>query len=159
MGADSFSGSMDPRRLIHKLFFSRMIGVSLVCCALSSVGFLCHRIPLQWQPRKRPKQQPVASATHLRANVVTVRSWRTRLRGWIIHPFPLFDSCIGNTIYFGVVQHLLISVNDIDMSCALQGKKRGIIRNVLWQLSGGLNVTSCFFWTLIDCYVRKFVVI
>jgi hypothetical protein len=33
--------------------------------------------------------------------------------------FPLSDSCIGNTTYFGIVQHLLISVNDVDMSCVL----------------------------------------
>jgi hypothetical protein len=33
---------MDLRRLIHKFFFSHMIGVSLVHCALSSVGFLFH---------------------------------------------------------------------------------------------------------------------
>jgi hypothetical protein len=63
IGADSFSGSMDPRRLIHKFLFSCMIGVSLVRCALSSIGFLRHRIPLQWQMRKRPKQQPITSAT------------------------------------------------------------------------------------------------
>jgi hypothetical protein len=81
--------------------------------------------------RKRLKQQPIASATHLRANVVTVRSWRTCLRGWITHPFSLSDSCIGNTTYFGVVQHLLISIIDIDMSCVLQGNKRGCDFNQL----------------------------
>jgi hypothetical protein len=36
----------------------------------------------------------------------------------------LSDSFIDNTTYFGVVQHLLISVNDIDMSCVLQRNKR-----------------------------------
>jgi hypothetical protein len=39
--------------------------------------------------------------------------------------FLLSDSCIRNTTDFGVVQHLLISVNDIDMSCVLQGNKQG----------------------------------
>jgi hypothetical protein len=33
--------------------------------------------------------------------------------------FPLSDSFIDNTTYFGVVQHLLILVNDIDMSYVL----------------------------------------
>jgi hypothetical protein len=37
----------------------------------------------------------------------------------------LSDSCIDNTTYFGVVQHLLISVNDINLSYVLQGNKRG----------------------------------
>jgi hypothetical protein len=45
--------------------------------------------------------------------------------------FSLSDSCIGNTIYFCVVQHLLKSVNDIDMSCVLQGNKRGCDFNEL----------------------------
>jgi hypothetical protein len=45
--------------------------------------------------------------------------------------FLLSDSFIGNTIYFGVVQHLLILVNDIDMSCVLQGNKRGCDFNEL----------------------------
>jgi hypothetical protein len=67
--------------------------------------------------RKRTKQQPVTSPTHLCVNVVTIRSWRTRLPGW--------------TTYFGVGQHLLISVNDIDMSCVLQGNKQGCDFNEL----------------------------
>jgi hypothetical protein len=37
--------------------------------------------------------------------------------------FPLSDSFVGNTTYFGVVKHLLISVNNNDMSCVLQGNK------------------------------------
>jgi hypothetical protein len=45
--------------------------------------------------------------------------------------FPLSDSFISNTTYFGVVQHLLISVNDIDMSCVSQGDKRGCDFNKL----------------------------
>jgi hypothetical protein len=86
IGADSFSGSMDSRLWIHKFFFSHMIGVSLVHCTLSSIGFLRHRIPLQWQMRRRSEKQPIVSATHLHANVVTVRSWWTCLWNWITHP-------------------------------------------------------------------------
>jgi hypothetical protein len=81
--------------------------------------------------RKRPKQQPAASATHLHANVGIVRSWRTRLQGRITHSFPLSDSFIGNSTYYCVVQHLLISINDIDMSCVLQGNKQGCNFNEL----------------------------
>jgi hypothetical protein len=87
IGADSFSGLMDSRRLIHKFFFSRMIGISLICCALSSVGFLCHQIHCQWQMRRRTKQLPIVSTTHLRINVATVPSWWTHLPGWITHHF------------------------------------------------------------------------
>jgi hypothetical protein len=54
IGVDSFSGLMDPRHSIHKLFFSHMIGMSLLRCALSSVGFL-HEIHHQWQMRRRTK--------------------------------------------------------------------------------------------------------
>jgi hypothetical protein len=43
----------------------------------------------------------------------------------------LSDSFISNTTYFGVVKHLLISVNDIDMSCVLPGNKRGCDFNEL----------------------------
>jgi hypothetical protein len=43
----------------------------------------------------------------------------------------LSDSYIGNTTYFGVVQHLLISVNNIDMSFLLFGNKRGCDFNEL----------------------------
>jgi hypothetical protein len=39
--------------------------------------------------------------------------------------FPLSDSFIGNSTYYRVVQHLLISVNDIDMSYVLQDNKQG----------------------------------
>jgi hypothetical protein len=45
IGADSFSGSMDPRCLIQKFFFPHMKWVSLIHCNLSSIGFLHHRIP------------------------------------------------------------------------------------------------------------------
>jgi hypothetical protein len=48
IGVHSFSGLMDPRRSIHKFFFSRMIGMSLLHCALTTVGFLCHQIYRQW---------------------------------------------------------------------------------------------------------------
>jgi hypothetical protein len=44
---------------------------------------------------------------------------------------PLSDSFIVNTTYFGVVQYLLISVNNIDMSYVLQGNKRGCDFNEL----------------------------
>jgi hypothetical protein len=47
-GVDYFSGLMDPRRLIHKFFFSRMLGMNLIHCALSNVGFLRHQIHCQW---------------------------------------------------------------------------------------------------------------
>jgi hypothetical protein len=87
IGTNSFSGSMDPRRLMHKFFFSRMIGMSLLRCTLSSVGFLRHQIHRQWAMRKRTKKQPIMSATHLRVNVVTVWSWRTHLPDLITHHF------------------------------------------------------------------------
>jgi hypothetical protein len=45
--------------------------------------------------------------------------------------FPLSDSFISNTTYFCVVPHLLKSVNNIDMSCVLQGNKRGCDFNEL----------------------------
>jgi hypothetical protein len=45
---NSFSGLMDLRFSIHKFFFSRMIGMSLLRCDLSSSGFvsLIHMIML-----------------------------------------------------------------------------------------------------------------
>jgi hypothetical protein len=86
IGADSFIGLMDPRCWIHKFFFSPMIVLGLVHCALSRIGSLHHRIPLQWQMRRRLKQQPIVFATHLHANVVTIWSWWTHLQGWITHP-------------------------------------------------------------------------
>jgi hypothetical protein len=52
---DSFSGLMDPIHSIHKFFFSHMIGMSLLRCALSSIGFLRHKIHCQWQIRRRTK--------------------------------------------------------------------------------------------------------
>jgi hypothetical protein len=85
--ADSFNGSMDLRRSIHKSFFFRMIGMSLHRCALSSIGFLCHQIHRQWQIRRRMKQLPIMFATQLHVNVVTILSWWTRLPGWITHRF------------------------------------------------------------------------
>jgi hypothetical protein len=97
IAADSFSGLMDLRRLIHKSFYSRMIGMSLLCCALSSVGFLRHQIHRQWQMRRRTKQLSVMSATHQFVNVTTVLSWWTLLLGWITHYFLLSDSFNGNT--------------------------------------------------------------
>jgi hypothetical protein len=66
---DFFSGLMDLSWLIDKFFFSRMIGMSLLRCSLSSVGFLCHQIHFQWQMKRRTKQIHVVSTTHLRANV------------------------------------------------------------------------------------------
>jgi hypothetical protein len=45
--------------------------------------------------------------------------------------FPLSGSFIGNSTYYCVVQHLLISVNDIDMSYDLQGNKQGCDINEL----------------------------
>jgi hypothetical protein len=96
IGVDSFSASMDPRHSIHKLFFSRMIGMNLLCYGLSSIGFLCHQIHRQWQMRRRTKQLPIVFATHLRLNVATVLSWWTRLPSWITRRF-LSDSFIGNT--------------------------------------------------------------
>jgi hypothetical protein len=86
-GVDSFSGLMDLRFSIHKLFFSCMIGMSLLRCALSSGGFPRHQIHHQWQMRRRTKQVPIVSATHLRVNVATVLSWWTRLPDWITHHF------------------------------------------------------------------------
>jgi hypothetical protein len=44
IGVDFFSGLMDPRRWIHKFFFSRMIEMSLLRCGLSIIGFLRHQI-------------------------------------------------------------------------------------------------------------------
>jgi predicted membrane protein len=84
---DSFSGLMNPSWSIDKLFFSRMIGMSLFRYGLSSVGFLRHQIHHQWQMKRRTKQVPVVSAAHLRANVATVLSWWIRLQGWITHHF------------------------------------------------------------------------
>jgi hypothetical protein len=46
--------------------------------------------------------------------------------------FSLSDSFIDNSTYYRVVQHLLISVNDIDMSCVLQGNKQGCDFNKLF---------------------------
>jgi hypothetical protein len=87
IGVDSFNGLMEPRRWIHKFFFSRMIGMSLLRCCLSGIWFLCHQIHRQWQMRRRTKQVPAVSATCLHVNVATVLSWWTRLTGWITHRF------------------------------------------------------------------------
>jgi hypothetical protein len=84
---DSFSGLMDPSWSIDKFLFSRMIWMSFLHYGLSNVGFLCHQIHHQWQMRRRTKQVPVVSATHLRANVAIVLSWWIRLQGWITHHF------------------------------------------------------------------------
>jgi hypothetical protein len=97
IGIDSFSGLMDPRRVIHKLFFSRMVVMSLLRCALSSVGLLRHQIHRQWYMRRRTKQALDVSATHLHVNVATELSWWTRLSGWITHRFSLLNSFNGNT--------------------------------------------------------------
>jgi hypothetical protein len=91
IGVDSFSGLMDLRCLTHKFIFSRMIRMSLLRCALLSIGFLRHQIYHQWQIRRRMKQVPDMFATHLRINVATVLSWWTRLPGWItLHFFAWF---------------------------------------------------------------------
>jgi hypothetical protein len=87
IGVDSFSGLMDPRRLIHRFFFSRMIGMILLRCAILSVGFLRHQIHHQWLMRRRVKQVPDMSTTHLCLNMAIVLSWWTRLPGWITHRF------------------------------------------------------------------------
>jgi hypothetical protein len=94
---DSFSGLMDPSWSINKFFLFRMIGMSLLCCGLSSVGFLRHQIHRQWQMRRRTKQVPVMSATHLHANVATVLSWWPTSRVGLHTVFPLPNSFIGNT--------------------------------------------------------------
>jgi hypothetical protein len=52
IGVDSFGGLVDLKCSIHKFIFSCMIGMSLLCCALLSVGFLCHQIHRQWQMRR-----------------------------------------------------------------------------------------------------------
>jgi hypothetical protein len=87
IGVDSFSGLMDLRFLIHKFLVSRMIGMNLLRCALSSSWFIRHQIHRQWQMRRRTKQVFVMSATHLRVNVAIVLSWWTRLPDWITHRF------------------------------------------------------------------------
>jgi hypothetical protein len=87
IGVDSFSWLMDLRRLIHIFFFSRMIGMILLRCAILSIGFLHHQIHCQWQIKRRAKQVPDVSANHLRVNVAIVLSWWTRLSGWITHHF------------------------------------------------------------------------
>jgi hypothetical protein len=97
IAVDSFSGLIDLRRLIHKSFYSRMIGMSLLRCVLSSVGFFHHQIHRQWQMRRRTKQVPVMSTIHLLVNVTIVLSWWTLLPGWITHCFLLSDSFNGNT--------------------------------------------------------------
>jgi hypothetical protein len=84
---DSFSVLMDPSWSIDKFFFSRMIGMSLLCYGLSNIGFLRHQIHHQWQMRRMTKQVLIVSITHLRVNVATVRSWWIRLQGWITHRF------------------------------------------------------------------------
>jgi hypothetical protein len=89
IGVDSFSGLMDLRHLIHKFFFSHMIVMILLHCAILSIGFLRHQIHRQWQMRRRTKQVPDVSTTHLRVNVATVLSWWTRLPGWITHRFSI----------------------------------------------------------------------
>jgi hypothetical protein len=86
---DSFSGLMNLSWSIDKFFLLRMIGMSLLHYDLSSVGFLRHQIHRQWQMRRRMKQVPVVSATHLRANVATVLSWWTHLQGWITYHFSI----------------------------------------------------------------------
>jgi hypothetical protein len=78
---DSFSGLMDPSWSIDKFFFSRMIGMSLLRYGLLNIGFQRHQIHHQWQMRRKTKQVPVVSATHLRANVATVLSWWIHLQG------------------------------------------------------------------------------
>jgi hypothetical protein len=87
IGVDSFSELIDQRRLIYKFFFSCMIGMSLVRCALSRIEFLRQQIHRQWQMRRRTKQVPIMSINHLHVNVSTVLSWWTRLPGWITHHF------------------------------------------------------------------------
>jgi hypothetical protein len=131
IGAYSFSGSMGPRRLIHKFLFSCMIGVSLVRCALSNVGFLRHQIPSndRWgkgQSNNLTRLQPTSVQIWLPFGVGKPAS-----EVGLHTLFLLSDSCISNTTYFGVVQYLLILVNDIDMSCALQGNKWGCNFNEL----------------------------
>jgi hypothetical protein len=44
-----------------------------------------HRIPLQWQMRRRRKQLLIMSATLFCANVGTILSWRTHRPVWITH--------------------------------------------------------------------------
>jgi hypothetical protein len=86
IGVDSCSG-LDPRFLIHKFFFSCMIGMRLLRCTLSSGVLLRHQIHHQWQMRRRTKQVPVMSATHLCVNMATMLGWWTRLLDWITHHF------------------------------------------------------------------------
>jgi hypothetical protein len=44
---DSFSELIDLRCSIHKFFFFHMIGMNLLHCTLSSIGFLHHQIHRQ----------------------------------------------------------------------------------------------------------------
>jgi hypothetical protein len=55
ISVDSFSGLMDPRCWIQKFFFSHMIGMNLLRCGLSSIGFLLHQIHRQWQIKRGTK--------------------------------------------------------------------------------------------------------
>jgi hypothetical protein len=89
--ADSCSGSIALRSGTDKFFFSCMIELSHLRTTLSSVGFPRHQIHLEWHMR-RTKSLHIMFATHLCANMGTVRNWWTRL--W------------GITLLFGVVLFL-----------------------------------------------------
>jgi hypothetical protein len=102
IGANSFSESMDPRRLIHKFFFSDMIRV-LSVALFQALGSSPTESPSNDRWGKGWSNNPSC------LQPTSVQMWLPFRVGELasgvgLHTlFPLSDSCIGNTTYFDVV--------------------------------------------------------
>jgi hypothetical protein len=95
-----FSGLMDPRCSIHKLSFFRMIGMSLLCCALFK-----HWVPTPPKPPLMTDKENDEASTYRVRNPSTCKcGYRAELvnpptrldyTSFFRCPIPFF---IGNTI-------------------------------------------------------------